>query len=119
MDVLEIIRRQPFRADAAQRRLPGVHMSVDEPRHHDLVGGVDNLVGAGAKVAAGSLDGVAAVKKLTTPDFADPGIKRHEPAALDENTFHECTFVAVSAQRYVVRSAKQAPAGTSRQYQGQ
>ena len=62
MDVLEIIGRQPFGADAAQRRLPGVHVGVDEARHDDLVGGVDRLVGGGAEVAPGGLDGVAAIE---------------------------------------------------------
>src|SRR6185295_9966940 len=32
MDVLEIVRRHPFGADAAQRRLPGVHVGVDQTR---------------------------------------------------------------------------------------
>ena len=67
MDVLEIIRRHPFRADAAQRRFPGVHVGVDEARHDDLVGGVDDLVGGGAEVAAGGLDGVAADRAARRP----------------------------------------------------
>ena len=45
MNVLEIIRRHPFAADAAQRRFPGMHVGVDEAGHHDLVGGVDDFVG--------------------------------------------------------------------------
>ena len=35
-------------------------MRVDEARHHDLVGGVDHLVGGRAKIAADRFDPVAA-----------------------------------------------------------
>ena len=94
MDMLEIIRRHPLRADAAQRRLPGVHVGVDQARHHDLVGGVDHLVGGRAEVAAHGLDGVAVVKELAIFHLADLGIERDQPAALDENALHDCPPVA-------------------------
>jgi hypothetical protein len=88
MDVLEIIRRHPFGSDTAQRGLPGVRVGVDEPRHDDLVGGIDHLVGGGVEIAAGGLDGVAALENFTALDLADGGIERHQPAALDERAFH-------------------------------
>ena len=69
--VLEIVRRQPFGADAAQRRLPGVHVGVDEARHDDLVGGVDRLVGGGAEVAPTASMRVAAVEQLAALEIAD------------------------------------------------
>src|SRR6185503_17196233 len=46
-------------------------------------------------VAAGGLDGVAAIKQLAALDLADARIERDQPAALDENAFHESTSVAV------------------------
>jgi hypothetical protein len=87
MHVLEIIRRHPLGADAAQRRFPGVHVGVDQARHDNLVGGVDHLVGAGVEVAASGLDGVAAIEQLAALDLADPGIERDQPAAFDQNAF--------------------------------
>jgi hypothetical protein len=67
-----------------------VHVGVDQARHHDLVGGVDHLVGAGAEVFPGGLDGVAAIEQLAIFHLADLGIERDQPAALDENALHEC-----------------------------
>src|SRR5205814_8938300 len=52
------------------------------------------LVGAGAEVAAGGLDGVAIEKEFAAFHLADLGIERDQPAALDENAFHECPPVA-------------------------
>ena len=64
---LKIIGGHPLRADAAQRRFPGVHVRVDEAGHHDLVGGVDGLVGGRAEIAAHRLDAVAAEQNLSVP----------------------------------------------------
>jgi hypothetical protein len=95
MDVLEIIRGHPFGADAAQRRLPGVHVSVDQARHDDLVRCIDHLVGGGIKISAGGLDGVAAIQKFAALHLADRRIERDQPAELDEDAFHRSTLVAV------------------------
>ena len=62
--VAEIVRGHPLRADAAQRRFPGVHVRVDQAGHDDLVAGIDRLVGGRAEVAAHRLDPVAAEQKL-------------------------------------------------------
>ena len=88
MDVLEIVRRHPFRADAAQRRFPSVHVGIDEAGHHDLVGGIDGLVGRGVEAAPGGRDGVAGDEQLTAFHLADLWIERDQPAALDENFLH-------------------------------
>src|SRR6476620_6516460 len=50
--VAKIIPGHPLRADAAQRRFPGVHVRVDQAGHDDLVAGIDRLVGGRAEVAA-------------------------------------------------------------------
>ena len=69
--VPQVVGGHPFRADAAQRRLPGVHVGVDQARHHDLVGGVDHLVGGGVEVAADRFDPVAAEQQLAALEVAD------------------------------------------------
>ena len=86
--VLEIVSGEPFGADAAQRRLPGVHVRIDETRHHDLVGGIDRLVGLGAEIAADRLDAVAGEQDFAAPEIAQLGIKRHQPAAADQHALH-------------------------------
>jgi hypothetical protein len=93
MDMLEVIGRHPFDADAAERRLPGVHVGVHQARHHDLVGGINGLVGGGVEVAAYSLDGVAGDEQLAALHLADRRIERNEPAAFDERGFHGCRFL--------------------------
>ena len=90
----EIVRGHPLRADAAQRRFPGVHVRVDQARHDDLVGGVDGLVGGRAEVAAHRLDAVAAEQKLAVLEVADLGIERDQPAAPDQHTFHVDVLVS-------------------------
>ena len=89
VDVLEIVGGEPLAADAAQRRLPGVHVRVDEARHHDLVGGVDRFVRGGAEIAADRLDPVAAEQDLAVFEIAQLGVERDQPAALDQHAFHD------------------------------
>ncbi len=87
--VLEVVGGQPLRADAAQRGLPGMHMGVDEARHDDLVGGVDGFVGRGSQVAADGLDAIAVEQQLSAFEVPDIRVKRDQPAALDQNAFHD------------------------------
>ena len=88
MHVPEVVGGHPFRADAAQRRLPGVHMRVHQARHHDLVGGVDHLVGRRIEISPDGFDPIAAKQKLPALEVADPGIERDQPAAFDQDALH-------------------------------
>ena len=88
MHVPQVVGGHPFRADAAQRRLPGVHMRVHQARHHDLVGGVDHLVGGRIEIAPDGFDPIAAEQKLPALEVADRGIERDQPAAFDQNALH-------------------------------
>ena len=89
MHVAKIVAGHPLGADAAQRGFPGVHVRVDEARHHDLVGGVDHLVGRGAEVAAHRFDPVAGEQKLAVLEVADLRIERDQPAAANQHALHE------------------------------
>ena len=85
----QIIRGHPLRADAAQRRVPGVHVRVDQAGHDDLVAGVDGLVGGRAEIAAHRFDAVAAQQKLAGfAEVAHDRVERNQPAAPYQHTFH-------------------------------
>ena len=88
MHVPQVVGGHPFRADAAQRRLPGVHMRVHQARHHDLVGGVDHLVGRRIEISPDGFDPIAAKQKLPTLEVADCGIEGDQPAAFDQHALH-------------------------------
>src|SRR5262245_6158662 len=88
MDVAQVVGGHPFRADAAERGLPGVHVGVDEAWHHDLAGRVDHLVGSCGEIAPDRLDAIAAVEKLPALEVAKRGIERDQPPAFDQNTLH-------------------------------
>ena len=92
--VAEIVRGHPLRADAAQRRFPGVHVRVDQAGHDDLVAGIDRLVGGRAEVAAHRLDAVAAEQKLAVLEVAHGRVERDQPAAPYQHTFHMDVLVS-------------------------
>ena len=48
----EVVRERPVGADVAEERLPGVAVRVDQARHDDAVGRVDDLGVAGVEVRA-------------------------------------------------------------------
>ena len=43
MHVAEILEQRPVGRDRAQRRLPGVHVGVDQARQHEMPGAIDDL----------------------------------------------------------------------------
>ena len=85
MDGTQIIRRHPFGADAAQRRLPSVHMRIDEARHHDLIGRIDDLIRRRAKIATSGFDTVTRKQQFARTEVADIWIERHQPTATDQH----------------------------------
>jgi hypothetical protein len=80
----EVVVKRARRQDAADRRLPGVPVGVDETGHHDHPGGVDLLRIRDAEVGADVDDLAVFDEDLTIRKIADFGIDRDDEAVADQ-----------------------------------
>ena len=115
-DAAEVVQQRPIRADAAQRRLPGVAMRVHEAGHHDLAAGVEDLGVAsleGGSTAAMRPSSISTSARSKSPERR---VEREDAAVADEQALahsravgHACASPprgSVAARPIAVREAR-------------
>ena len=80
----EVVVERARRKHAADRRLPGMPVGVDEAGHHDHPGGVDLFRVRDAEVRADVDDLSVLDEDLSVRNVADVGIDRDDEAVADQ-----------------------------------
>jgi hypothetical protein len=97
---LHVTGNRPIGGHPAQRALPGVHMGVDQARHHDHVGGVDDLRAVGRRQLRRHGGNVIVLDQhIAAGEIGNSRIHRNDRAALDQDPAHEMppsVFVVLS-----------------------
>ena len=78
MHAPKIFRKRPVRGKAAQRRLPGMHVGVDEPRDHKASAAVDDLGISCGNVTTDRRDAIAVNQKIGAGEIAQAIIHRKD-----------------------------------------
>ena len=99
----EVVVERARRQDAADRRLPGVPVGVDEAGHHDHPGGVDLLRVRDAEVRADVDDLAVLDEDLPIRKIADFGIDRDDEAVADQQPLRAHAYSLASSDRDPVR----------------
>ena len=83
MHVAEIFQQGPVGRHRAQRRLPGVHVGVDESRQHEVTGAVDRL-GVGLERGRDGGDAAVLDQHVAGRQHAELGILRDDDAGFQQ-----------------------------------
>ena len=83
-DPPEVVLERPVRADAAQRRLPGVAVGVHEARHHDLSGHVEDLAVARLEVGLDRGDASVLDQHVRALEVAERRVECEDVPVLDQ-----------------------------------
>ncbi|WP_329048146.1 hypothetical protein OG738_37570 [Amycolatopsis sp. NBC_01488] len=86
-----VLVERPVGAEAAERRLPGVAVGVDEPGQHDLARGVDDLGVGAVDSGADGRDPAVLDQHVTAGEIPDGRVHADHHAAAQE-CLHRCPF---------------------------
>ena len=85
--VLEILQQRPVGCQTAQRRLPGVHVGVDQAWNHDAPGGINHLCIISLNLGGDLGQGVVADQYISLRQLA-LHVHRNDVGVADEDAVH-------------------------------
>ncbi len=83
MDVAEVLQQRPVGGHRAQRRLPGVHVGIDQPRQHEVAAAVDRL-GIGLQGRRDGSDAAALDQHVAFGQHAEGWVLRDDDAGFEQ-----------------------------------